>query len=143
MNTIITNNTGFIYNLSTGHADLAGRCQVDAMKVINELEKMPKIAFYFLLAAIILLTLYIFWFERSRNPFIQKYLTTGYVVLPYLFLITATYLYLFTTYNIDAKTFFKTVEPILYIIALAFGIKIIYDYWKKHKGEIKDQEKEE
>jgi hypothetical protein len=123
------------FNATMNHANLKSVCEVDTLKMLESINKTPEFAFWFLVGSIILLTIYLFWIEKSSNAWIEKNLKHGFVILPYLLLISSAYLYMFTTYNIDTKAFFKIVEPIIYIIAFALGVKIMWNYWKEHKGE--------
>jgi hypothetical protein len=67
-------------------------------------------------------------------PGIQLLLPILALLAPYLLLITGVYLLFFTTYTIDMKKFFAIADPIITLSALAIGLKILYDFYKKYKG---------
>lgn len=122
-----------LYNITTSNGlnitSTLSKCSLDQFEMMNQVQRTPTIAFYFLLSAFIILTLYIF----SKK--LQEYVQAKQILYPiYMLIFTSLTLYTFTTFNITEELFNNKIEPILYIIS---EIGIIYIIWKE-KNKIKE-----
>jgi len=116
MNNITLNLTNYTYNIDS----YIYNCTLDTLDILNQVEKTPQIAYWFLISALIILTIYTF------NPKLEQYLRHKDFFYP-LFMLTFTsaFLYTFTTFTINRKLW-DQIEIALYIICVVTIIYIIY-----------------
>jgi putative effector of murein hydrolase len=115
---LLTNITNFSYQGN----NLRYRCELNGIDIYNNLAKTSKEAYFFLLFAFLILTIYML------STYLQERIKTRTIIYAVdMFLIVALGIYSLTTFNITSETWNKYIEPSLNIFAIIGVSYIIYN----------------
>ena len=124
-------------NLTTNTNNLRYICELDGMTMMNQLEKMPKVAFWFLISAVLILLIYMF------IPKLKQYIVGDQLIYPiFMILLVSAYLYSTVTFNITKENYQHIIKPILNIMCALMVIYIIYKERVKIKEVLKRLKRE-
>lgn len=114
---------------TTGMGDYRYVCNLNQLDLLSGLEKYPQHIYYILLFALITFTIYIFYLKKKEG-------WSDFIIIPYLAILTSSFLYLFQTYAIDTNAWTK-IEPAFWITTAILISYLIKKNWKKIKEGMK------